>query len=435
MKNNKRKKKMLAAAAVLALIAAMSGTFAWITSQDQAINRAASAVVKDDSVSISEKFTPIPLMAGTSTEKVVKAVNTGTANVFVRVSYEEVLKHLTDKGAISFDADNSATDGTNPKYTYVAEDPGLDKHMPVEFDWAKSVAEGFVVSEGTVNGKGSDANVLLLVKGQRIENALEPSKPTFTYEGKLVHRYFTDTTTPANNKYQTMSFDSLQLVGQPATGVDVKDWEFTVSGVKFGYYKDGYKHTVANWATSILAPTGKTTPTGSAVLGESGIRHSVNFDYTPTALDIASIPSASPVADDTDGQLPAASAVKSVQADQIGTVGNGIKVKYSANITDTNTLTNDTWVYNPEDGWFYYTTPLKAPVAGSTSETNPLIEELIFDGAMGKEYDNASYDLVVKLEAIFANREALTGTDGWKMDTTAGSDSLKIVNKLAPVTP
>ena len=40
MKKNSKKKKLMAAAAALALIAAISGTFAWITAQDQRINRA-----------------------------------------------------------------------------------------------------------------------------------------------------------------------------------------------------------------------------------------------------------------------------------------------------------------------------------------------------------------------------------------------------------
>ena len=439
MKNNKKKKKLLAAAALLALIAAVSGTFAWLTSQDQAINRAASAVVKDDSVTISEKWTPIPLMAGTSTEKEVKVANTGNSNVFVRVSYEEVLKHLTNKGAISYDADNGATDGTNPKYTDVADDPGLAKNMPVEFDWAKSVAEGFNVSTGTINGKGTDTNVLFLVKGTKTPKALDPTQFDYTYEAKLAYRYRTDAD-PAKSKYQIMSFDSIVFDGDPNDSADATTWNFTVSGVKYGYYKDGYKHSLANWAKSSLAPTGQSTPTDRAVLGETGIRHSVEFDYTAATLGTA-LPAVTAVADDTKNQLPEAGKEKSVQADQVDTLGNGIKVKYSNDLTPTptgtgtDTIAANKWVYNPEDGWFYYTSPLKAPNAGATTETPMLIERLIFDGSMGKEYTNASYDLIVKMEAIFADREALTGSDGWSMSTTDDTVSKKIVETLAPTAP
>lgn len=433
MKNNKKKKKLLAAAALLALIAAVSGTFAWLTSQDQAINRAASAVVKDDSVTISEKWTPIPLMAGTSTEKEVKVANTGNSNVFVRVSYEEVLKHLTNKGAISYDADNGATDGTNPKYTDVADDPGLAKNMPVEFDWAKSVAEGFNVSTGTINGKGTDTNVLFLVKGTKTPQTLDPSKYDYKYEAKLAYRYRTDAD-PAKSKYQIMSFDSIVFDGDPNDSADATTWNFTVSGVKYGYYKDGYKHSLANWAKSSLAPTGQATPTDRAVLGETGIRHSVEFDYTAATLGTA-LPAVTAVADDTKNQLPEAGKEKSVQADQVGTLGNGIKVKYSQDVTTLAALEDDKWVYNPEDGWFYYTSPLKAPVPGQKTETNALIERLIFDASMGEEYTNASYDLIVKMEAIFADRSALTGSDGWSMDDSSGTESLKIIDKLAPTAP
>ena len=48
MKNSSKKKKLLAVAAALAIIAVLSGTFAWLTAQDQRINRAESAAVNDD---------------------------------------------------------------------------------------------------------------------------------------------------------------------------------------------------------------------------------------------------------------------------------------------------------------------------------------------------------------------------------------------------
>ena len=54
MKNSSKKKKLLAVAAALAIIAVLSGTFAWLTAQDQRINRAESAAVNDDSVTVKE---------------------------------------------------------------------------------------------------------------------------------------------------------------------------------------------------------------------------------------------------------------------------------------------------------------------------------------------------------------------------------------------
>ena len=96
-------------------------------------------------------------------------------------------------------------------------------------------------------------------------------------------------------------------------------------------------------------------------------------------------------------------------------------------MTDIATLDTGKWVYNKEDGWFYYTAPLKS------GETTPdLLKKLVFESAMGVEYTNATYDLVVKMEAIQATEEALTDSAGWNLGGGAAptGDTLAIVNKL-----
>ena len=67
MKKNKKKK--LVAAALLALLAAGAGTFAWINSQDQRINRVKTAAIKDGSVSVEELWNPKPIVPGTDATK------------------------------------------------------------------------------------------------------------------------------------------------------------------------------------------------------------------------------------------------------------------------------------------------------------------------------------------------------------------------------
>ena len=93
----------------------------------------------------------------TEATKKVSISNTGTASVFVRVSYEEVLKHLTNKGAIKYSPATGAGAVPTAKYTYVANDPGLGKHMPVD-----TLVTGYV--EAT-NVTGLEANTKLFVKG------------------------------------------------------------------------------------------------------------------------------------------------------------------------------------------------------------------------------------------------------------------------------
>lgn len=412
MKKNSKKKKLMAAAAALALIAAISGTFAWLTAQDQRINRAESAKVSDDSVTVVEVWEPKPLLPGTEATKEVSVSNTGNANVFVRVSYEEVLKHLTDKGVVTY---SDSTTVPTAKYTYVADDPGLGKNMPLDFNYDKLIADGYTELPAA-QVTGLEAGTKLLVKGGK---TIEPvtGKVTYSWTYKITHEYTT-------GKYQSMNCDT--VIAAENSSNDAKDWDFTVSNLTYGYYKDGYKHSVVNWAKSTL-PDEAGAVSGNALLGTQGTRYDVKYDYRDTTLGVSPIPGETP-ATNTD-QIPTNQSQKGVQADSAATAlgKSHIRIGYSASITDVATLTADQWVYNEDDGWFYYTSPLKT---GTTS--NKLLEKLIYESQMGTEYDNASYDLVVKMEAIQATKEALTDSLGWNLgDGSAPTgDTLDIVNAL-----
>ncbi|MFD1900558.1 hypothetical protein GQR36_12225 [Enterococcus termitis] len=87
---------------------------------------------------------------------------------------------------------------------------------------------------------------------------------------------------------------------------------------------------------------------------------------------------------------------------------------------DTAALAKDKWTYNKEDGYFYYTSPVNS---GAT--TPHLLKKLVFTNAIGTEYTNATYDLIVKMEAIQATKEALTDTAGWNLQGADGSDTKK----------
>ena len=434
MKKNSKKKKLMAAAAALALIAAISGTFAWITAQDQRINRAESAAVNDNSVTVKETWEPKPLVPGTEATKEVAVSNTGTASVFVRVSYEEVLKHLDKLGAEKYDPSSV----TGAKYTYVANDSGLNKHMPISFNGDQAYKDGFVqVPAGQITGLATpaDDNVKLLVKGGKTVDPVT-SVEKISYEAKLMHEYFThgDNTgknpgdvgyDASKNKYQSMTFDI--TVSNENASLDAKDWNFALTNVKYGYYENGYKNTVVNWAESSL-PDEDGNATGRALIGTDGVRYSVDYDYTFGGLGFASaaaLPGVTPatVAD----QVPTATGNKGVQADTNGLTKSNIRIGYSADVTDVATLGNDKWVYNKDDGWFYYTVPVKS---GET--TKNLLEKLVFESAMGIEYTNASYDLAVKMEAVQANADALTDSAGWNLGggSAPTGDTLAIVNKL-----
>ena len=434
MKKNSKKKKLMAAAAALALIAAISGTFAWITAQDQRINRAESAAVSDNSVTVKETWEPKPLVPGTEATKEVAVSNTGTASVFVRVSYEEVLKHLDKLGAEKYDPSSV----TGAKYTYVANDSGLNKHMPINFNGDQTYKDGFVqVPAAQITGLATpaDDNAKLLVKGGKTVDPVTGVEK-ISYEAKMMHEYFTHTDNTgknpgdvgydaSKNKYQSMTFNI--SVTNENSKLDAKDWNFALTNVKYGYYENGYKNTTVNWAESSL-PDEDGADTGRALIGTDGVRYSVDYDYTFGGLGYSAatdLPGVTP-ATVTD-QIPTAAGKKDVQADTKGLGKSEIKIGYSADVTDIATLGSDKWVYNKDDGWFYYTVPVKS---GET--TKNLLEKLVFESAMGTEYTNASYDLVVKMEAVQANADALTDSAGWELGggSTPTGDTLAIVNKL-----
>lgn len=440
MKNSGKKKKLLGLAAVLAIIAVLSGTFAWLTAQDQRINRAAAVKVSDDSVTIVEKWEPVKLISGQEAKKEVSVNNSGEARIFVRLSYEEVLKHLVDQGAKSY-GPATGTGDTDPRYTYVENDPGLNKHMPVETSVQKSLDNGFSFVPDT-QVTGLEPGTKLLAKGTRIFNNLD-QEYHINYEIKLVHEYFTHPDnagkTPADpgydaskNLYQIMTTDH-NVTDYNSDSENAYEWTYTLTNLNYAYYENGYQSTVVNWAESTLpeyTADDSGSVTGHALLGTTGIRHTVAYDYTPAGLGLPSIPNPSPatVAD----QIPVRSAAeeqRGVQADVNGFGENKIRIKYGTDITDTTGtgIEDGKWFYNVEDGWFYYTSPLDS---GAT--TPDLLKALVFSNNMGDPYKNASYDLIVKMEAIQATPEALTSDTGWNLGggVTPTGDTLLIYNQL-----
>lgn len=432
MKNSGKKKKLLGLAAVLAIIAVISGTFAWLTAQDQRINRAAAVKVSEDSVSIVEKWEPIKLISGQEARKEVSVNNSGESRIFVRLSYEEVLKHLVDNGAVKYD---SNTNVAGARYTYVEDDPGLNKHMPADTKVQLALDNGFTfVPDGQVTGL--EANTKLLAKGTRLFNDLDQEYYT-NYEIKLVHEYYTHPDNlglnpgdagydASKNMYQMMTAD------HDATHNDNEnayDWEYTLTNVKYGYYENGYQSTVVNWARSTLAeytPDDSGSVTGHALLGTSGTRHGEVYDYTPAGLGLPSIPQPSPAT--IDDQKPIRSTneeLRGVQADVNGFGENKIRIRYGTDITESTGIEDGKWFYNEEDGWFYYTSPLNS---GAT--TPDLLKALVFSNDMGDQYKNASYDLIVKMEAIQATPEALKSDTGWQFGNTPTGNALLIYNQL-----
>jgi hypothetical protein len=99
---------------ILALVIALSATFAWLTSTTSRVNHFENNgyMVDDGSVVVNETFTPDEdWEIGETVTKQVSVTNAGSVPVLARVSFEEILNILANNGEVSYVA-SDATPGT-----------------------------------------------------------------------------------------------------------------------------------------------------------------------------------------------------------------------------------------------------------------------------------------------------------------------------------
>lgn len=462
-KNNKKKK--LTAMALLALLAAGAGTFAWINSADFRVNRVTAeggGLDQSKNVALHEDFMPQPISPGSYSKKEVLVRNAGSMPVFVRVSYEEVLKTLVSGGDIVYQ-DNPwtplTTSPTDPTKLPTTEEK-LAHDVPVEVADLKKEYEdkGYtkIAASKVTNGDDVSAaklsvdDYVVYVKGfLKYDNA---GGIVREFDGKIVRKYKVDNVDKYQQMTATFSYDeaSTTIV---ASGTNAANFEgITVKEMKYGVYENGYKYTAINWAESVLQDQAAVTAgLKTTALGTAGKdSNNKEFNYTAFVLGKDVLPATTTAA--TTAQIPTSSnRLASVHADMkaFGTVDattnafvpgkSGIKVQYSNDLINATSLStnatnkddlNNKWVFNSEDGYFYYTSPLK-----SGDSTGKLLEKIVYTDDVGANYTNAEYDLVVKMEALAAIKDALTGTGsgGWQLNGSTNTKplTLKIQEYLA----
>ncbi|MBO1307836.1 hypothetical protein JZO70_16800 [Enterococcus sp. 669A] len=400
MKTNKgKKKKLLALSAVLAMIAALSGTFAWFTEQDQRINRITSAsAVTDGTVYVDEVFDPKPISPGGEVTKEVKVTNDGNFPVFVRLSYEEVFTYLTSKGVVTKDTTPFTTPAT----------PAITNDIPINFNGNKYKTDASytdVTSKTTLAGGGAlPANVKVYVSGSITHNVTN-NETVRSFDPQVFNEY-------EPGKFQKMD-KKIVVTSAPVVGDPVANWTFEASDLAYHTYKGGHSYQAASWAKSAL-PSQLGGATDYAVLGGEGQQHGVDFNYTTGV--IGTLPAAAP---GTGNEIPTVATPQGdVKADKAAVSKNAIQIKYGTDIVAATGLTGDAakdkWVYNESDGWFYYTSPVK-----SKTSTKDLLKSLKFANDMGVEYDLSTFDLIVKLEVVEAQKDAMK--EAWKMDVDNGT--------------
>lgn len=420
MKKKKKQKKLLLLASVLAVIALIAGTFAWLTAQDQRVNRLESLAISDGSVQINENFDPTPIQAGGSATKEVSVTNGGSAPVYVRVSFEEVLKYLKN-GAVEKDRNTKWTADT----TNNATTAGVGVDVPVEVNPASGKYTGWTditaKVKDTATGTALATGVKVLGKGSYTYNAA-----TNKYIQEFDYVMYSPFTIGSTTKYQKVT-GTLNVTNTGTAPTTEADWDYEIdpTTIKYFVYESGYDFNVVNWAEGIIpgqkgdgTASDPDAVTGTALLGAKGVRYGKDFDYrnqTATGLiPDATLTAGTPKHLLAAGNYPDGSTAKEklpAQADNVSVLGNKISLKYAiANIVDNTGLADAKWVYNPEDGWFYFTSPL-----GTGKTTPDLLRSVEYASTMDKEYSNATYDLVVKMEAMQYVDEALEGSDGFNL--------------------
>lgn len=384
---NKNKKKMMGVAAALALTTMLAGTFAWVTYQDERINRVKTAV--SGQTVLNENWdNPGEITPGMEAKKEVSVTNTGTAPVFVRVSYEEVLTHLISLGEESKIATGWKTD---------------DEDAPVEFNTTSVLEPANKYIDITDKVTGVPDGVVVWAKGEAVKNPSTGNTET-SFEAQVAWKY-QDTPT---KKYQKMDAKITIDPGVNTAGTTAEDWTYTVADMNYYVYKDGYTMVGFDWA-------GK-----KALLGEGPItRYGVEADYRELAGTLVTTPTDAEFIPTTNGDA------KNLQADTTALGKDAFKVVYGNDLIDVQAvLANDKWVYNSEDGYFYWTSAL---VGGET--TKDLLKKLTYGTDGGKPYTNITFDLIVAMEAIQVTKEALTDDAGWSMNT-ANPLTSKIFDQL-----
>ena len=131
--------------------------------------------------------------------------------------------------------------------------------------------------------------------------------------------------------------------------------------------------------------------------------------------------------EDVIGVMPGTAVDKIVQVSNVGPNDAWVRVSVTKEITLNNegrtkgdadkylhiTYNTDDWTKG-DDGYYYYNKPLKAK--GSDGDTtNPLFKEVLFDAAMGNEYQNSTAQVYVYAQATQVDNNGTTvfEAQGW----------------------
>lgn len=374
VKNKGKKKKAIIALSAAAGLALIAGTFAWTSYNEWVKNHMQSNGIEEGKVSIVEVW-PTPEISPTMTKK-VSVANASNVDVFIRVSFEEMLQRLGD-----------AAEGKG--YANRA-----DSKFPVVMNPAdyKSAAVGQTSSAGWV-----DITDKLRINGAAAVAAVDATTPGTGTDGyKLYQKDAAYTIFYVKNMKKTdwpSDFDFDLTVGATSkkipmyTGDYVTDAEGQVAQKVSGHavkQPDGTINFTENTSLATdLSYYGYGVDLVTPVVEKNWAADSINLS-TAVAATYA------PVGDFNKSQADKA-----------------ITFKMNNTAADaTITAHSRDWWYNDQDGFYYYTKVLRAN-ATTDSSVLDAVNFPVTAGKLNDAYKVASYNLFVGMEAIPAYQSAL----------------------------
>ncbi|MDR3314403.1 MAG: SipW-dependent-type signal peptide-containing protein [Oscillospiraceae bacterium] len=267
-----RKSIVLALAAVMAVVIAVTGsTFAWFTATDAKKNHFETAKISDGTATLYEVFKePKEWLPDQEVIKNVGASNTGSNDILVRISFEEVLDKLTSEA--------------KAKSTHYATG-----EVPVEFDDASyTVANGWIsladaliadptlsVDTDVATELGPDAYSTILVKTQTIN----PGSVTGTESTGYSFVFWYPISAPGTLYDGLKQSAKADLYIDESTDHTSKVLKVAAGSAKF-YSFDGRGVTDTAWAAFVAPQTSAAVALGTAAeLVNSHLDALIHFNY------------------------------------------------------------------------------------------------------------------------------------------------------------
>jgi predicted ribosomally synthesized peptide with SipW-like signal peptide len=375
----KNKKLIGAMAVVLAVMTAFSAaTFAWFTSKDSVTNHLETDKLTNGDVKIVETWDPEDgkhFDPNTEVNKDVGAINTGSADAFVRISFEEVLNKLQDGLPISL---------TNPGVTTGTGAYAGLALVPQQVDITAYSGYTELTAASTVFT--NIASLLPLTTGLHVVYKANSVTDSFgtktTYNFAAYYEY-------ATGKYQKVDLPTATVVyddkGTTTTADDTN--VLNLGAVQYQYLARA-NEAKADWLV------GDSNDTPADLFHDSD-------DFTNSVLGVDANPRNNTWAL-TDS---AKKFIRLIFTDNVSFAASPASV-----------ATGDWW-YNEDDGWFYYIGVLEP----GTATAHNLLDALYLSDLATSEYSDLSFDLTAKSEAIQALADALSATSagGWSLNTSS----------------